>query len=57
MLVMVANGVILPCLGYYKVASFHLQGHTFQATLYLLTLGGCDIVFEVDWLRILGPIL
>jgi hypothetical protein len=34
-----------------------MQGYSFNPKLYLLTLGGCDLVLGVDWLRLLGPIL
>lgn len=55
--VQVANGAILPCLGYCKTVSFLLQNFTFEANLYVLTLGGCDLVLGVDWLRGLGSVL
>lgn len=55
--VQVANGAILPCLGHCKVISLKLQDYTSKVNLYMLTLGGCDLVLGVDWLRGLGPVL
>jgi hypothetical protein len=46
--VMVVNGATLPCLGYYKVVSFKRQGHSFTTNIYLLSLGGCDMVLGID---------
>jgi hypothetical protein len=54
---MVADRATLPCQGYCKAVSFKLQGYSFKSHLYLLSLGGCDMVLAVDWLRLLGPIL
>jgi len=55
--VMVADGATLSCQGQCKAVSILLQSCKFSATLHLLTLGGCDVVLGVDWLRCLGPIL
>jgi hypothetical protein len=55
--VMVADGATLSCQGHCKAVSILLQGCSFNSTLYLLPLRGCDMVLGVDWLRILGPIL
>lgn len=55
--VQVANGAILPCLGHCKAISLKLQDYTSKVNLYMLTLGGCDLVLGVDWLRGLGPVL
>ncbi|XP_042950388.1 uncharacterized protein LOC122282508 [Carya illinoinensis] len=55
--VKVANGDSLPCQGYCRVVSIQLQNLGVKANLYLLTLGGCDVVLGVDWLRGLGSIL
>jgi hypothetical protein len=34
-----------------------LQGNTFCSNFFVLTLGGCDVVLGVQWLRTLGPII
>lgn len=57
MTVMIANGDRIPCLGYCKEVPFTIQGNHFQTSFHLLTLGGCEIVLGVNWLRTLGPIL
>jgi len=33
-----------------------MQGHTFQANLRVLELGGCDIVLGVDWMKTVSPL-
>jgi hypothetical protein len=35
----------------------HIQGNLYTIDFFILTLGGCDIVLGVQWLRTLGPIL
>jgi len=55
--VKVANGDSVPCQGYCAAVQVFMQGYSFNPKLYLLTLGGCDLVLGVDWLRLLGPIL
>jgi hypothetical protein len=55
--IMVADRATFPCQGCCTSVSFCLQGHFFSTTLHLLTLGGCDAVLGIDWLRTLGPIL
>jgi hypothetical protein len=55
--VMVANGEAVLCPVCFVVVTFSLQRYDFQATLHLLTLGGCDMVLRVDWPSTLGPIL
>jgi hypothetical protein len=53
----VANGDFIPCQGCCLAVQVTLQGHTLTTSLLLLTLGGCDLVLGVNWLRILSPIL
>lgn len=55
--VMVVDGATLSCQGHCKVVYILLQGCSFNTSLYLLPLGGCDMVLRVNWLRFLGPIL
>ncbi|KAJ0082796.1 hypothetical protein Patl1_12023 [Pistacia atlantica] len=55
--VKVANGDSLLCQGYCRAVPIQLQNLKTTANLYLLTLGGCDVVLGVDWLQDLGSIL
>jgi hypothetical protein len=55
--VMVADGATLSCQGQCTAVSISLQGCYISANQHLLSLGGCDVVLGVDWLRGLGPIL
>ncbi|KAJ0103623.1 hypothetical protein Patl1_06047 [Pistacia atlantica] len=57
LLVRVANGDTLFSIGKCEDIQFHMQGNTFRIDFYVLTLGECDIVLGVQWLRTLGPIL
>lgn len=52
--VIVANGAKIPFEGCCHSVPFRLQGHSIVTNFYLLTLGGCDIVLGVEWLRTLG---
>ncbi|XP_035543610.1 uncharacterized protein LOC118347690 [Juglans regia] len=54
--VQVANGATFPCHSCCKAVLLRLQSCDILANLYLLTLGGCDVVLGVDWLRSLGTI-
>ena len=54
--VKVANGDNIPCTGYCRAGAIQLQNFKTNANLYVLTLGGCDVVLGVDWLRSLGSI-
>lgn len=55
--VKVANGGTLSYLGYCKAVPLILQDIHFLANLYVLTLGGCEVVLGVDWPSSLGSIL
>jgi hypothetical protein len=55
--IMIANGGSMKCGGRYKnvhlqIGDYHLKSHMF-----VIDMGGCDIVLGADWLRTLGPIL
>lgn len=54
MIVKVANGDSLPCQGYCRAVPIQPQNLRVKANIYLLTLGGCDVVLGVDWLRNFG---
>jgi hypothetical protein len=55
--IMIANGGSMKCGGrcenvHLQIGDYHLKSHMF-----VIDMGGCDIVFGADWLRTLGPIL
>ena len=54
--VMVGNGTELCCNQVCKAISIIIQGHQFVVDLYVIALGGADIIFGVEWLKTLGPI-
>ena len=56
MVVQVANGDTLSCPGWCKGVQLAMQACHIITNLFLLTLGGCDVVLGVDWLRSLGTI-
>ncbi|XP_042946134.1 uncharacterized protein LOC122279514 [Carya illinoinensis] len=56
-LVKLADGSTHPCLGFGKAAPLQLQSLEVTHSLYLLTLGGCDAVLGLDWLKTLGTIV
>lgn len=55
--VKVANGAQIEAGGWCRGVPFVIQGNTFLADFFVLSLGGCDVVFDVHWLRTLGGIL
>jgi len=56
LVVQVANGDTLPCQGCCKTVLLKMRTCKVLANLFLLTLGRCDVVLGVDWLRSLGTI-
>ena len=55
--VKIANGDFLSCDGKCDQAALRMQGYTFTADFYALTLEGCDAILGVYWLKELGSIL
>jgi hypothetical protein len=56
-IVKVANGEVITSEGKCSVVAMKIQGNIFSTEFYFLTLGGCDIVLGVQWLRTLGLII
>jgi len=54
--VMVGNGSTLDFDTSCPQIPIDIQGHTFTIDLFSLPLSGADIVFKVQWLKLLGPI-
>ncbi|KAJ1375604.1 Aspartic peptidase domain superfamily [Sesbania bispinosa] len=55
--VMVGNGSEIECHQICMGVLVHVQGQIFKVDLYVLPLSGADIVFGVQWLKSLGPVL
>lgn len=53
----VANGEKLLSRGRCENTMVKIQGNNFPVSFHVLTLGGCDVVLGVQWLRTLGPII
>lgn len=55
--VTVANSDRVRCPGVFRDAAFSIDSEPFRADVYVLPLGGHDMVLGTDWLATLGPIL
>jgi hypothetical protein len=55
--VTVANGDKVACPGIFPDMPFQIAGEEFATVVYVLTLGGYDLVLGTQWLATLGPIL
>lgn len=55
--VQVANGATIQSEGRCSSVPIKVQGNLILTDLYVIPLGGCDVVLGVTWLRTLGPIL
>lgn len=53
----VANGERLVCREFVRNFLWGMHDYEFKADVYLLRLGGCDMVLGVEWLAALGDIL
>lgn len=54
--VMVANRESLVYQEMYEQVSITIQGFTFSTTLYSLPLKGSDLVLDIQWMELLGPV-
>nr|KYP68937.1 Retrotransposon-derived protein PEG10 [Cajanus cajan] len=55
--VLVGSGEELACDTVCLAVALSIQGHSFQLDLYVLDMGGSDVVLGAQWLKQLGPIL
>lgn len=55
--VKIADGSFIQSCGQVLSVSLKVQGHLLTTDFFLISLGGCDVVLGVEWLRSLGPIL
>lgn len=53
----VADGEKLVCREVCRNFTWRMQGHEFNADVFLLRLGGCDMVLGMEWLATLGDIV
>lgn len=53
---MVGNGGKIACKGTCQNVKLSMGQYTLKSDMYVLPLGGCDIVLEIQWLRTLGTI-
>lgn len=56
LLVSVANGFKVKSTQLHKQFKWSAQGQKFSNEMRILSLGGVDAVFRVQWLKLLGPI-
>ncbi|MCH90112.1 hypothetical protein A2U01_0011019, partial [Trifolium medium] len=55
--VMVGNGNVIECHQLCVQIPVHVQNQVFTVDLHVLPLSGADVVFGVQWMKSLGPIL
>ena len=55
--VMVGNGDVLKCEGLCAAVPVQVQKHVFLVDFYILHIQGADVVFGVQWLQLLRPIM
>lgn len=55
--VMVGNGSQINCCQFCEGVAVIMQGHKFIVDLYVMPLAGADLVFGVQWLKQLGPVV
>jgi len=54
---MVGNGQHLECTSVCEHVAVCIQDNTFILDLYILPISGANVVFGVQWLKTLGPVL
>ena len=54
---MVGNGEVLKCERLCSAVPIHIQKHVFLVDFYILPIQGAYVVFGVQWLQLLGPIM
>jgi hypothetical protein len=55
--VTIANGSVMRCDSHYPKLTWFMQGHEFQADLRVLKIGRCNIVLDMNWLKVYSLIL
>jgi hypothetical protein len=54
---MIANGGSIKCGGHCENVCLQIGDYQLKYHMFVIDMGGCDIVLGADWLRTLGPIL
>ena len=54
--VMIGNGGTIECNTKCPSIPILIQGYSFSIDLYQLPIGGANIILEVQWLKLLGPV-
>ena len=55
--VMVANGSTLPCKGKCRNVCISIGDYNLRSNMFVMPLGGCDVILGTQWLHTLGPIV
>jgi hypothetical protein len=55
--IMIANGGSMKCGGWCENIRLQIGHYRLKSHMFAISMGGCDIVLGVEWLRTLGPIL
>lgn len=51
---MIVDGGIMKCGDHYENVKLQMGNYHLKNDLFMIYMGGCDIVFWVEWLRTLG---
>lgn len=54
---MISNGGKIACKGWCQNIKLSMGDYEMQSDMYVLPLGGCNIVLGIQWLMILGLVL
>jgi hypothetical protein len=55
--IMISNAGSMKCGGHYENVNLQIGDYQLKSHMFVINMGGCDIVLGTDWLRTLGPIL
>ena len=54
--ILITNGGMIRCGGFYENVKLQMGDYHLKTHMFPISMGGCDIVLGVQWLRTLGPI-
>lgn len=54
---MIGNGGKITCKGWYCNIKLSMGDYKMKKDMYVIPLGGCDMVLGIQWIITLGPIL